>query len=98
MPFMEYCYYNWGDATSSKLHMLEKLQAQDWSLTFYFIWILGSPLQHGQFRSFLKVLLSKTFEFTKLATLPWSSETCSCYSDRLHDFSAIIPRCSGPNA
>ena len=32
-------------------------------------------------------------ELDQLVSLPFSQERSTCYSDRLHDFSVIIPRC-----
>ena len=56
------------------------------------------PLAHQQnvarLSLFCRYYFGKcSYELAQLALLPFSQGWSTCYSDRLHDFSAAIPRC-----
>ena len=84
-PRMEYCCRVWAGAPSCYLKMLDKLQKSRcrwnfWSFTSYLSWTPGSSCKCSQIITLVDVHLN---------WLNW----CACYSDRLHDFSVIIPGC-----
>ena len=65
-----------------------------WSFTCCFSWTLGSSSKCGQLKSFYRYYFGRcSSELAQLVPLPFSRGRSTRYSDRLHDFSVIIPRC-----
>ena len=62
-----------------------------WSLTCRFSWTLGSLLRCGQLYRYYFGRCSS--ELAQLVSLPFSWGRFPHYSDRLYDFSVVIPRC-----
>ena len=97
-PCMEYCCHVWAGAPSRYLELLDKLQK----------WICRSvgpslaaslePLTHHLNVASLSLFYRYYFgrcssELAQVVPLPYSRGRSTRYSDRLHDFSATIPRC-----
>ena len=95
---MEYCCHIWPSVLSCCLELLDKLQK--WicrtvgpSLTASF-----EPLAHrpnvASWSLFYKYYFGRcSLELAQLVPQPFSCGRPTCYSDRLHDFSVIIPKC-----
>ena len=81
---MEYCCHVWAGAPNCYLELLDKLQK----------WI-SSLLKCSQFKSlFYRYYFGRcSSELAELVPLPYSRGRSACYSDRLYDFSATIPKC-----
>ena len=95
-PSIEYSCHVWAGAPSCYLELLNKLQKhmQDcWSFTYC---LSLEPLAHLRNVANLSLFYRYYFgrcssELAQLVPFSWGRSTC--YSDRLHDFSVIIPRC-----
>ena len=65
-----------------------------WSFTCYLSWALGSLTKCSQLSLFYRYYFGKcSYKLAQLVLLSFSQGRSTCYSDRLHDFSATIPRC-----
>ena len=97
-PCLEYCYHVLVCAPSCYLELFNKLQQQRcWPVGFLFATSLES-LAHLQnvvsLSLFYRYYLCRCYyELAQLVPLPDSWGRSTCYSDKLHDFSVIIPRC-----
>ena len=97
-PCTEYCCYVWAGAPSCYLELLDKLQK--WKSRTVGPSLVASlePLAHCQNVASLSFFYRYYFgrcssELPQLVPLRFSRVRSTCYSDRLHDFSASIPRC-----
>ena len=89
-PCMEYCCHVWAGAPSCSLELLDKLQKQICRTVGPSLAASLEPLAHCRNVASLSLFCRYYFggcsaELAQLVPLP--------YSDRLHDFSATIPRC-----
>ena len=97
-PCMEYCCHIWAVAPSCYLELLEKLQK--WTCRTV-IPSFATSLEHlaccwnvASLSLFYRYYFSRcSSKLAQLVPLPFSWGRSTCYSDRLHDFSVIIPRC-----
>ena len=90
---MKYCCHVWAGALSCYLEMLDKLHKQICRTSAS----LG-PLTHCQNVAILGLFYRYSFgrcssELFQLVPLPFCWGKSTCYSNRLHDFSVIVPRC-----
>ena len=95
---MEYCCHVLAGASSCYLELLGKLQKQINSIVGPSLAASLEPLAHHQNVSSLSLFYRYYFgrcssEQAELVPLPYSPGRSTRYSDRLHDFSIIIPRC-----
>ena len=98
-PCTEYCCHVWAGAPSCYLELLQKLQKR-------ICWTIGpslaaslEPLAHRGNAASLSLLYRYYFdrcssELTQLVPLPFSRRRSTRCSDRFHDISVSIPRCS----
>ena len=97
-PCMEYCCHIWTGAPSCYLELLDKLQKRICRTVGA---SLAAPLEllaHCRNVASLSLFYRYYFgrcssELAQLVPLPYSQGRSTRYSDRLHDFSVIIPRC-----
>ena len=97
-PCMEYCCHIWAVAPSCYLELLEKLQK--W-ICRTVIPSFATSLEHlaccwnvASLSLFYRYYFSRcSSKLAQPVPLPFSWGRSNCYSDRLHDFSVIIPRC-----
>ena len=97
-PCMEYCCHIWAGAPSCYLELLDKLQKQICRTVGHSLATSLEPLAHRQNVASLSLFYRYYFgrcssELAQLVPLPFSRGRSTRYSDRLHDFSVIIPRC-----
>ena len=97
-PFMEYCYQVWAGALSCYLEMLDKLQKWICRTVGPSLAASLEPLAHRwnvvSISLFYRCYFGRcSSELAQLAPLPFSGGRSTCYSDRSHDFSVMIPRC-----
>ena len=97
-PCMEYCCYVWAGAPCCYLELLDKLQKWICRTVGPSLAASLEPLAHFQNMTRISLFYRYYFgrcssELAQLVPLPFSQERCTCYSDRLHDFSVTIPRC-----
>ena len=97
-PCMEYCCHVWAGAPSCYLDLLDKLQKQIYRIVGPSLAASLEPLAHRQNVASLSLFCWYYFgrcssELAELVPLLFSQGRSTCYSDRLHDFSVIIPRC-----
>ena len=90
-PCMEYCCHVWAGAPSCCLELLDKLQKRICRTVGPSLAASLEPLAHRQ--NVASLSLFYRYYFGQLAPLPYTRESSTCYSDRLHDFSVTIPRC-----
>ena len=95
---MEYWCHIWSGTWNCYLELLDKLQKQICRLAGSSLAPSLEPLVHwGNVTSlsfFYKYFFGKClYELTQLVLLRFSRGRSTCYPDRLHDFSATIPRC-----
>ena len=95
---LEYCCHVWAGALSCYLELLHKLQI--WICTTFGPLLAASlePLAHCRNVTNSTVFYRYYFvrcssELAQLVPLTYSRGRSTCYFDRLHDFSASIPRC-----
>ena len=95
---MEYCCHVWAGAPCCYLELLDKLQKLICRTVGPSLAASLEPLAHRQ-NVFSLSLLDRYFfgryssELAELVPLLFSQGRSTRYSDRLHDFSVIIPRC-----
>ena len=95
---MEYCCHVWADAPSCYFELLDKLQERIYRTVGPSIVASLEPLAHHQneanFSLFYRYYFGRcSSELAQLVPLSFSRGRCTHYSDGLHDFSVIIPRC-----
>ena len=94
---MEYCCHAWAGTSSCYLEMLDKLQKRTCRTVGLSLVASLEPLAHCRNITSLSLFYRYYFgrcssELPQLVPLPYSRGRSTCYSDRLHDFSVIIPR------
>ena len=97
-PCMEYCCHVWAGAPTCYLQLLDKLLKQRCRAVGPSFAASFEPLAHRHNVARLRLLYRYYFgkcssELAQLVPLPFSGERSASYSDRLPDFSVIIPRC-----
>ena len=97
-PCMEYCCNVWVGALSCYLELLDKLQKRICRTVGPSLAAFLEPLAHRWNVASLSLFYRYYFgrcssELAQLVPLPFSRGRSTCYSDRLHDFSATISRC-----
>ena len=95
-PCMEYCCHVWAGGPSCYLELLDKLQKQICRTVCPSFATSLEPLAHHQNVAslFYRYYFGRcSSELAQLIPLPFSRGRSTRYSDRLHDFSVIIPRC-----
>ena len=85
-PCMEYCCHVWAGAASCYLELVDKLQKRICRTAGI---SLSTPLESPKCSQLRKC----SSELAQLVPLPFSRGRSTRYSYRLHDFSAMIPRC-----
>ena len=95
---MEYCCHIWAGALSCYMELLDKLQKQICRTVGPSLAASLEPLAHCQNVASLSIFYRYYFgrcssELAQLIPLPFPQGRSADYSDRLHDFSATIPRC-----
>ena len=96
-PCMEYCCHVWAGAPSSYLDLLDKLQKRICRIVGLSLAASLEPLAHRRNVAILSLFCRYYFgkcssESAQLVPLPLPRGRSTRYSDRLHDFSVIIPR------
>ena len=96
-PCIEY-YHLWAGAQNCLLNILNKLQKRVCRNVGPKLAASLVPLGHRRNVAALSLLYMYYFgrcssEIAELVPLPYFREESTRYSDRLHDFSVIIPRC-----
>ena len=97
-PCMECCCHVWAGAPSYYLELLDKLQKQICRTVGPSLAAFLEPLAHRRNVASLSLLYRYYFgrcfsELAQLFPLPFSRESSTRYSDRLHNFSVTIRRC-----
>ena len=97
-PCMEYCCHVWAGAPSCYLELLEKLQKRICRTVGPSLAAFLEPLAHRRnvtsLSFFYRYYFGRCFsELAQLVLLTFSQESSTRYSDRLHYFRVIIPRC-----
>ena len=97
-PCMEYCCHVWAGAPSCYFELLDKLQKRICRTIGPSLAAYLEPFAHRQNVASLSLFCRYYFgrcssELAVLVSLPFSRGRSTRYSDRLHDFSVIIPRC-----
>ena len=97
-PCMEYCCHVWAGAPSCYLELLEKPQKRICRTVGPSLAASLEPLAHRRNVASLILFYRYYFgrcssELAQLVPLPFSRGRSTGYSDRLHDFSVVIPRC-----
>ena len=95
---MEYWCHVWASAPSCYLEFLDKLQKRICRTVGPSLAASIEPLAHCQNLASLSLFYGHYFgrcssELAQLFPFPYSRGKSTGYSDRLHDFSVIIPRC-----
>ena len=98
-PCIVYCFHVWAGAPICYLELLDKLQKRICRTVGISLAASLEPLAHRQKVASLSLFYRYYFgrcssELAQLVSLPYSRARSTCYSDRLHDFSVTIPRCS----
>ena len=95
---MKWCCHVWAGASSWYLELLAKLQKPICRTVSPSLVASHEPLAHRPNVASLSLFCRYYFgrlssELAELVPLPYSRGRCTCYSDRLLDFSVTIPRC-----
>ena len=95
---MEYCCHIWPSVLSCCLELLDKLQKWICRTVGPSLAASLEPLAHrrnvARLSLFYRDYLGRcSSELAQLVPLPFSGGRSTRYSDRLHDFAVIIPRC-----
>ena len=95
---MEYCCHVWAGAPSCYLDLLDKQQKRISRIVGPSLAASLEPLAHRRNVASLSLFYRYYFgrcssELAQLVPLPFSRGRSTRYSERLHDFSVIIPRC-----
>ena len=97
-PCMEYCCHVWVGDANCYLELLDKLQKRKCRTVGPSLASPLEPLAHHRNVTSVSLFYRYYFgrcssELAQLVPLPFSRRRCALYSERLHDFSVIIPRC-----
>ena len=97
-PCKEYCCHVWAGAPNCYLELLDKPQKRICRAVGPSLAASLEPLAHcrnaASFSLFYRYYFGRcSSELAQLVPLPYSRGRSTRYSDRLHDFSATIPRC-----
>ena len=97
-PCMEYCSHVWAGAPSCYFELLDKLQKRICRTVGSSLAVSLEPLAHCPNVTSLSLFYRCYFgrcssELAQLVPRPFSRGRSTRYSDRLHDFPVIIPRC-----
>ena len=97
-PCMEYCFHIWAGVPSCFLELLDKLQKRIYRTVGHSLAASLEPLAHCQNVCSLSLFYRYYFsrcssELAQLVPLPYSRGSSTRYSDRLYNFSVIIPIC-----
>ena len=97
-PCMEYCCHVWAGAPSCYLELLDKLQKRICRTVGLSLAASLEPLAHRRNVASLSLFYRYYFgrcssELALLVPLPFSWGRSTHYSDKLHGFLVIIPRC-----
>ena len=97
-PCMEYCCCVWAGAPNCYFELFDKLQKQLCRTDGPSLAASLEPLAHHQNVASLSILYRYYFgrclsELAQMVPLPDSQRRSNRYSDKLHDFSVIIPTC-----
>ena len=97
-PCLKYCCHVWAGASSCYLELLGKLEKRICMTVGPSLASSLEPLAHRRIMASLSLFYRYYFgrcssELAQLVPLPFSRGKSTHYSDRLHDFSVIIPRC-----
>ena len=97
-PCMEYCCHVWAGAPSCYLELLDKLQKRKCRTVgpslIASLELLADCRNVASLSLFYWYYFGRcSSELAQLVPLPYSQGRSTRYSDRLHDFSVIIPRC-----
>ena len=97
-PCIEYCCHVWAGAPSCYRELLDKLQKQICKTVDPSLATSLEPLAHCRNVASLHLSYRYYFgrcssELVQLIPLPFSRGKSTRFCDRLHDFSATIPRC-----
>ena len=97
-PCMEYCCHVWAGAPSCYLELLDNLQKRICRTAGPSLAAPLEPLAHRRNVASLSLFYWYYFgrcssELAQLVPLPYFRGRSTCYSHRLHDFSATTPRC-----
>ena len=95
---MEYCCHIWPCAPGCYFELLDKLQRRICWTVSPSLAASHEPLAHcrnvASLSLFYRYYFGRcSYELAQLVPLPFSWGRSTCYSDRLFDFSVIIPRC-----
>ena len=98
-PCMEYCCHVWAGDPSCYLDLLDKLKKRICRIVGPSLAASLEPLAHCRDVARLSLFCRYYFgrccsELVQLVPLHFSRGRSTRYSDRLHDFSVTIPRCS----
>ena len=97
-PCMEYFCHVWAGAPSCDLDLLDKLQKRIWRIVGHSLAASLEPLAHRRNVASLSLFYRYYFGrcslgLAQLVQLPFIRGRSTRYSDRLHDFPVVIPRC-----
>ena len=97
-PWMEYCCHVWAGDPSCYLELLDKLQKRIYRTIGPSLAAFLEPLAHRRNVASLSLFYRYycgrcSSELAQLVPLRYSLGRSTRYSDRLHDFYVIIPRC-----
>ena len=97
-PCIEYCFHIWAGVPSCFLELLDKLQKRIYRTVGHSLATSREPLAHCQNVCSLSLFYRYYFSrcssgLAQLVPLPYSRGSSTRYSDRLYNFSVIIPIC-----
>ena len=97
-PSLEYSFHVCAGAPSYHLELLDKVQKQICRTVGPSLATSLEPLAHRRNVADLSLFYKYYFgrcssELAQLVPFPFSRGRCTCYPDKLHDFSVTIPRC-----
>ena len=92
---MGYCFHVWAGAASCSLELLDKLEKWICRTVGLSLAAFLEPMAHcrnvARLSLFYRYYFDRcSFELAHLVLLPYSRESSTRYSDRLHDFSVTI--------
>ena len=98
LPSMECCFHIWAGVPSCYLQLLDNLQKRICRVVGPSLADSLEPLAHHRNAASLSLFYRYYFgrcssELAQLVPLTFSRGRSTCYSDRLNNFSATIPRC-----
>ena len=90
---MEYYWLIWAGTPTCFLVMVDKLQKRVCRTVGATIAAFNEPLSHRRNLFYRYYFGRCSSELAELVPFPYSCGRSTRYSDRLHDFSVIVPRC-----